>query len=110
MGQLRLFRGRLLPPAQLAELFTVPDVPYLGGSAHDPAHGRAYYSAGLMRVTLPGGVTVWGKTGSTFGYTDGMFATCDLRRHLVYSFNPTTGGGGNDLALVNQIISAAFKP
>ncbi|MFJ1550894.1 serine hydrolase domain-containing protein [Streptomyces sp. NPDC088246] len=104
-----LFRGRLLPPEQLAALFTVPDVPYLGGDAKDPGHGRAYYGAGLMRVTLPDGVTVWGKTGSTFGYTDGMFATRDLRRRLAYSFNPVTGGG-NDLALVNQIVSAAFNP
>ncbi|WP_344639944.1 serine hydrolase domain-containing protein [Kitasatospora cystarginea] len=102
-----LFRGRLLPPAEQAELFTVPDVPYLGGSDSDPGHGRAYYGAGLMRATLPDGVTVWGKTGSTFGYTDGMFATRDLRRRLVYSFNPTNGGG-NDLALVNRILSATF--
>ncbi|MFJ9773277.1 serine hydrolase domain-containing protein [Kitasatospora sp. NPDC101157] len=102
-----LFRGRLLPPAEQAELFDVPDVPYLGGSDHDPGHGRAYYSAGLLRATLPDGVTVWGKTGSTFGYTDGMFATRDLRRRLVYSFNPTTGGG-NDLALVNRILSGTF--
>ncbi|WBP87105.1 serine hydrolase domain-containing protein [Kitasatospora cathayae] len=104
-----LFRGRLLPPSQQAELFDVPDVPYLGGTDHDPGHGRAYYSAGLLRATLPDGVTVWGKTGSTFGYTDGMFATRDLRRRLAYSFNPTTGGG-NDLALVNRILSAAFAP
>ncbi|MCX5114898.1 beta-lactamase family protein [Streptomyces sp. NBC_00378] len=104
-----LFRGRLLPPARMAELFTVPDVPYLGGTSQDPGQGRAYYGAGLMRVTLPDGATVWGKTGSTFGYTDGMFTTRDLRRRLVYSFNPTTGGG-NDLALVNRLVSAAFNP
>jgi D-alanyl-D-alanine carboxypeptidase len=60
-----------------------------------------------MRATLPDGVTVWGKTGSTFGYTDGMFTTRDLHRRLVYSFNPTNGGG-NDLALVNRILSATF--
>ncbi len=101
-----LFRGRLLSPAQLGEMLTVPDVPYLGGSDRDPGHGRAYYGAGPMRATV-GGITVWGKTGSTFGYTDGMFVTPDLRRRLVYSFNPTTGGG-NDLALVNRILSAAF--
>ncbi|MGW2954798.1 serine hydrolase domain-containing protein [Streptomyces eurythermus] len=104
-----LFRGRLLPPAEQAELFDVPDVPYLGGTADDPGQGRAYYAAGLMRVTLPNSVTVWGKTGTTFGYTDGMFATRDLRRRLVYSFNPTTGGG-NDLTLVTRILSAAFAP
>ncbi|WP_229882139.1 serine hydrolase domain-containing protein [Streptomyces alanosinicus] len=104
-----LFRGRLLPPTEQAELFDVPDVPYLGGTAHDPGQGRAYYAVGLMRVTLPNGVTVWGKTGTTFGYTNGMFTTRDLRRRLVYSFNPTTGGG-NDLALVTRILSATFAP
>ncbi|MFI9159595.1 hypothetical protein [Kitasatospora aureofaciens] len=36
-----------------------------------------------------------------------MFTTRDLRRRLTYSFNPTTGGG-NDLALVNRILSATF--
>ncbi|MER6499207.1 serine hydrolase domain-containing protein [Streptomyces sp. NPDC001455] len=104
-----LFQGRLLPPTEQAELFDVPDVPYLGGTADDPGQGSAYYAAGLMRVTLPNGVTVWGKTGTTFGYTNGMFTTRDLRRRLVYSFNPTTGGG-NDLALVTRILSATFAP
>ncbi|MGW2423980.1 serine hydrolase domain-containing protein [Streptomyces sp. NPDC001709] len=107
-----LFRGRLLAPAQMKELLTVPGVDYLNGGKNDPGQGKAYYSAGLMRATVPGrdgrpGVTVWGKTGSTYGYTDGMFTTPDLRRRLVYSFNPVTGGG-NDMALVNQIIGAAF--
>ncbi|MFD9819839.1 serine hydrolase, partial [Streptomyces violascens] len=102
-----LLRGRLLPPTEQAQLSDVPGVPYLGGTDHDPGHGRAYYGAGLMRATLPNGVTLWGKTGSTFGYTDGMFTTRDLRRRVVYSFNPTNGGG-NDLALVNRILSATF--
>lgn len=56
-----LFRGQLLPPTEQAELFDVPDVPYLGSTDHDPGQGRAYYAAGLMRVTLPNGVTVWGE-------------------------------------------------
>lgn len=109
-----LFRGRLLTPAQMKELLAVPRVPYLGGSAKDPGQGWAYYSAGLMRATIPGrdgrpSVTVWGKTGSTYGYTDGMFTTPDLRRRLVYCFNPVAGGG-NDMALVNEIITASFAP
>ncbi|MEU7501803.1 serine hydrolase domain-containing protein [Streptomyces griseofuscus] len=109
-----LFRGRLLAPAQMKELLTVPRVPYLGGSEKDPGQGWAYYSAGLMRATIPGrdghpSITIWGKTGSTYGYTDGMFTTPDLRRRLVYCFNPVTGGG-NDMVLVNQIITAAFAP
>lgn len=38
-----------------------------------------------------------------------MFTTRDLGRRLVYSFTPVTGGG-NDMALVNGLISAAFVP
>lgn len=36
-------------------------------------------------------VTVWGKTGSRPGYTDGVFASRDLSRHMVYAFTPTIG-------------------
>ncbi|MEU7019131.1 serine hydrolase domain-containing protein [Streptomyces sp. NPDC046203] len=104
-----LFRGRLLPPPEQAELFDVPDVPSLSGTAGDPRPANVHYAAGLMRVTLSNGVTVWGKTGTTFGYTSGMFATRDLRRRVVYSFNPTSGGG-NDLALATRIPTAAFAP
>lgn len=82
--------GRLLPAAQREDLFTAPDVPY-----HDATHcqlgnpGRACFSMGLMSATIDG-VTVWGKTGSRPGYTDGVFATRDLSRVLVYAFTPTS--------------------
>ncbi|MEV5506183.1 serine hydrolase domain-containing protein [Streptomyces orinoci] len=103
-----LFRGRLLPAAQLDELFTVPAIAEPHDRAPSPNRPQIAYSAGLMRITMPNGLTVWGKTGSTFGYTDGMFATRDLRRRLIYSFNPISGGG-NDAALVNKTVSAAFS-
>jgi D-alanyl-D-alanine carboxypeptidase len=38
-----------------------------------------------------------------------MFTTRDPGRRLVYSFTPVTGSG-NDMALVNRLISAAFVP
>ncbi|MFI9721242.1 serine hydrolase domain-containing protein [Streptomyces sp. NPDC052396] len=103
-----LFRGQLLPAAQQKELFTVPAIAEQQNSSTPAGKPRIAYSAGLMRITLPNGVTVWGKTGSTFGYTDGMFATRDLQRRLVYSFNPISAGG-NDAALVNKTVSAAFS-
>lgn len=89
-----LLGGRLLPPDQQKDLFTVPDVPYVGTSQcqlGDP--GRACFGlGGLMRQTVDG-VTVWGKTGSRPGYTDGVFATPDLARVLVYAFTPTDENG-----------------
>lgn len=81
-----LFTGRLLPSAELNDMFTVPDVPYMGS---DHCTGRACFGMGLMSATI-GGVTVWGKTGSRPGYTDGAFATRDLQRVLVYAFSPTS--------------------
>jgi D-alanyl-D-alanine carboxypeptidase len=85
-----LFAGRLLPSAELNEMFTVPDVAYLGHNQCQLGNpGRACFGMGLMSATI-GGVTVWGKTGSRPGYTDGVFATRDSRRVLVYAFTPTS--------------------
>ena len=81
-----LFKGRLLPSAELTAMVTVPDVPYMGT---DHCTGQACFGMGLMSATV-GGVTVWGKTGSRPGYTDGVFATRDLQRVLVYAFSPTS--------------------
>ncbi len=53
---------------------------------------------------------LWGKTGSTYGYTDGMFTTRDLGRRLVYSFTPGHGWRQRYGARVNGLISAAFVP
>ncbi|MFC9325021.1 serine hydrolase domain-containing protein [Kitasatospora sp. NPDC057015] len=104
-----LFRGRLLPPAQQARLFGVPDVPndHNRNCEIGPTAGRACFSMGLMSATLPDGTVVWGKTGSRPGYTSGVFATRDLSRHLVYSLNPT-GLDGAEFPRVWGIVTAAF--
>ena len=84
-----LLDGRLLPAAEQRDLTTLPNVPYLGTNqcqVGDP--GRACFGMGLMKVTLDG-VTLWGKTGSRPGFTDGVFATSDLKRVLAYAFTPT---------------------
>jgi D-alanyl-D-alanine carboxypeptidase len=71
-------------------MFTVPDVPYPGNNQCRLGNpGRACFGMGLMSATI-GGVTLWGKTGSRPGYTDGAFATRDGRRVLVYAFTPTS--------------------
>ncbi|WIX81570.1 serine hydrolase domain-containing protein [Amycolatopsis carbonis] len=77
-----LFQGRLVPKPVLQRMFTVPNVTAFG--TDDPA----IYSQGLMTSTV-NGVTVWGKTGSRYGYTNGIWATRDLQRRSVYSINTT---------------------
>lgn len=42
-----IFQGRLVPPGELGEMFTLPDVPYTGSSGNchvGPNAGRACYS------------------------------------------------------------------
>ncbi|MER5886213.1 serine hydrolase domain-containing protein [Streptomyces sp. NPDC001941] len=104
-----LIGGRLLPPAQQAELFAVPDVPSYRNSQCRTATdaGRACMSAGLMRVKTEEGVVVWGKTGSRPGYTSGMFATRDLSRRVVYALNPRTLTG-SEFRLIPAMVAAAF--
>ncbi|MGQ4385514.1 serine hydrolase domain-containing protein [Streptomyces sp. SAS_270] len=92
-----LYRGRLLPPAQQRELFTLPT-----GVTGD----KQFSYGGLQRTALPDGTVVWGKSGSYPGYTSGVFATRDLRRVLVYSINPT--GRAPELPYVMRIADAAF--
>jgi D-alanyl-D-alanine carboxypeptidase len=107
-----IFQGRLVPPSELGEMFTVPKVRYVGTSNCNigPEAGRACYSAGLMRTVLPNGLVGWGKTGSRPGYTSGLFATRDLRRVLVYSLNPTGNKDGSEMPYVLKIAAATFDP
>ncbi|MFD8205037.1 serine hydrolase domain-containing protein [Streptomyces sp. NPDC059695] len=104
-----LFRGRLLPPAQQKLAFSVPDVPNAPGNKNCLGAGGACYGpGGLMRLTV-NGVTVWGKTGSRPGWGNGMFATRDLQRRLVYSFNPNGTGSGKDHGdCITNVADAAF--
>lgn len=95
-----LFRGRLLGHEMMQRLFTVPKVPMFDGS------GQAYYSQGLMRIEV-NGLTVWGKTGSRYGYSSGIFATRDLGRKLAYSVNATVKSQDGQPAIVQKIAAAA---
>jgi D-alanyl-D-alanine carboxypeptidase len=94
-----LFSAKLLSPAMLDRMIKLPNVKQVDGSA--PAFGQ-----GLMTLTI-NGVTVWGKTGSRYGYSSGVFATLDLQRKLVYSVNPTVKSPDGQPALVQQIAIAA---
>ncbi|WNG48632.1 beta-lactamase family protein [Archangium minus] len=95
-----LFQGRLLPRAQLKEMFTVPDVSDVKGE-------RASFAAGLGRFVV-NGITFWGKSGDRHGYNNGMGATRDLRRRLVYSVN-TLRMGQDQPRIAARIIAAAVS-
>jgi D-alanyl-D-alanine carboxypeptidase len=92
-----LLSGRLLPRAQTAQLFEIPDVPLFGG-------GKAYLGRGIAR--FPGeNIVYWGKTGDRPGYNNGMAATRDLRRRVVFSVN-TLHMGGDQPEISARIVAA----
>ncbi|MER7844711.1 serine hydrolase domain-containing protein [Kitasatospora sp. NPDC096077] len=94
-----LLGGGLLPPQQMHDLLTLPRdasgrlLPYDGSGDCQlgPDKGRACYSAGLLALPLQDGTVLWGKTGHDLGYSDGIFATADLRKRLVYSVGFSNG-------------------
>lgn len=110
-----LFTGRLLRPAQQAELFNVPrgtdgkPLPYADSSNcnQGPAKGTACYSVGLMSFPLPDGTLLWGKTGSDMGYKSGVFATTDLNRRAVYAVG-TSSAADRAPAIAQRLALAAF--
>ncbi|RMI46638.1 class A beta-lactamase-related serine hydrolase [Actinomadura harenae] len=107
-----IFQGRVVPRSMLGAMFAVPNVKYADDSHCNMGSdtGHACFSAGLMRVTLPNGVTVWGKTGARPGYTSGVFATRDLRRVSVYELNPTGNKDGSESPYVMRLAAAVFAP
>ncbi|MFB7355946.1 serine hydrolase domain-containing protein [Streptomyces gardneri] len=110
-----LFDGRLLRPAQAAELFTVPKgvdgkpLPYADGSHCNtgPGKGAACFSVGLMSTPLPDGTLLWGKTGSDPGYRSGVFASRDLSLRAVYAVG-TAGPVDGVPAVAQRLALTAF--
>ncbi|WP_069883675.1 serine hydrolase domain-containing protein [Streptomyces luteocolor] len=92
-----LFSGELLPPEMLRLMFTLPpdDVRMLDGSP-------ARYSTGLQQATV-NGVTLWGKTGETYGYKNAAFSTRDQRRRFVLAYHPTTARNGEESQMVARV-------
>lgn len=96
-----LFGGRLLPPAQLDEMFTLPQVDDVSG-------GRATHSAGLEATTLPTGEVLWAKSGARYGYSSAIGASRDGRFRLVYSVTSTDAKGEGQMSTADGIIYAAL--
>lgn len=100
-----LVSGRLLPPAQTAELFAVPAVPAHDGDDDPTNDVPAHFGGGLARLAV-GPVVFWGKTGDRPGYASGMGTTPDLSRRLVFSVN-TLRMGGDQPRVAQRVIAAA---
>ncbi|CAM5320825.1 serine hydrolase domain-containing protein [Streptomyces narbonensis] len=82
-----LMGGRLLPPAQQRHLFEIPAVPGAAGNTSCPKDTACFSAGGLMGIDLDG-TRVWGKTGSSGGWTSGVFATTDPHRRVTYTLRP----------------------
>ncbi|MFG2951089.1 serine hydrolase domain-containing protein [Streptomyces adustus] len=92
-----LFRGRIVPGPQLAEMFTVPSgIP------------GASYSAGLQRLEYQGR-EYWLKSGARYGYSTVVAATRDLSRTVVYSVGSTDAKGEEMNPVSQRIALAALK-
>lgn len=89
-----LLSGRLLRPAQQAELLKAP--PFTKG-----------YGLGIETTELPCGVKVHGHGGGIPGYSSFMGATGDGKTRLTASFthSPDAGDGGDGL---ERLLTAAF--
>ncbi|MGK4582243.1 serine hydrolase domain-containing protein [Kitasatospora sp. HPMI-4] len=114
-----LFQGRLLPAAQLDEMFRLPEgadgktLKYFDDSNCTDGNGNpgtACFGAGLMATPLPDGTTLWGKTGHDLGYANGMFATRDLSMKGVFSVSTTDLNNGRATAISGRLLMAALKP
>jgi D-alanyl-D-alanine carboxypeptidase len=100
-----LMSGRLLPPAQTALLFTIPDVPLYDGDDDETNNPDAYLGHGLAKLAV-GDFVFWGKTGDRPGYNNGMAATKDLTRRVVFSVNTLHMGGAEQPKITQKIIAA----
>ena len=94
-----LLSGRLLPPAQLAEMRTTVEDPTSGGTVR--------YGLGLMRYTTACG-TVWGHTGGIGGYSSQNY-TDDTGRRTVTVVTTTQFGAKTDAVMVadQRVVDAA---
>lgn len=92
-----LLTGRLLAPAQLAEMRTVR----AAGPGFD-------YGLGLATRQLPDGTTLWGHNGGTFGFETFCWSTGDGARQATVAVTPRAAGELG--ARVEAFLTAAFSP
>jgi D-alanyl-D-alanine carboxypeptidase len=87
-----LLGGRLLAPAQLAEMKTTVDT------------GVGFrYGLALFQIALPCGVTIWGHDGGVPGYVTISLQTEDGKHQITASITPLL-----DRASLNELVLAEF--
>ncbi|MEV0388405.1 serine hydrolase domain-containing protein [Nonomuraea sp. NPDC050643] len=97
-----LLSGRLLPPVQQTEMFTmipVPDGKWLDGYS---------YGLGISALTLPGGTTLYGHGGMITGAWSYLYGTRD-GNHVVTQ-NVNGDWGVPPMGLFTDILNATFHP
>lgn len=91
-----LLTGRLLRPAQLAQMQTAWPT------------GRSYdYGLGLQTMLLADGTRLWGHEGDIFGYQASSWTTEDGGRQLTVAVTPW--GTGDLDALLDNLLATAFS-
>ncbi|MEU7896111.1 serine hydrolase domain-containing protein [Nonomuraea sp. NPDC049152] len=99
-----LLGGRLLPPAQQREMFTmVPTKDWIPGTG---------YGLGVSSVKLPCGTTVWGMGGAIFGSWSYTYGTRDGRHMVATNTNGDWAGGGwkDPIGIFTDVLQAEFCP
>ena len=91
-----LVNGRLLAPAQLAEMRSAR----AAGPGFD-------YGLGVAKRQLPDGTTLWGHNGGTFGFEAFSWTTGDGDRQATVAVAPR--GDGDLGARVESFLAAAFR-
>ncbi|MGY0230451.1 serine hydrolase domain-containing protein [Longispora urticae] len=97
-----LVSGKLLAPAQQAELKAIPPVKMYGNPNQD-----AVFGAGIMQLKV-GKLVLWGKTGDRPGYQSGTAVTEDGAFRLSYSIN-TIHMGGERTPTADKIVAASLS-
>ncbi|WP_051217636.1 serine hydrolase domain-containing protein [Paenibacillus assamensis] len=95
-----LLTGKLLKPEQMKQLLDTVEF-----------QDQSKYGLGLLQVTLPNGVQLWGHTGGVHGFKTFTFATLDGKHAATMSMNYH----GKDLEnaiteLIVNVYDAEFKP
>jgi D-alanyl-D-alanine carboxypeptidase len=96
-----LLDGRVVPPAQLQEMMETVPMP--------DGDGLLDYGLGLMKVSLPCGVTAWGHGGDIDGYHSFMAKTADRPAvSMTFTQDPDAASPAADPR--GDIMSALYCP
>ncbi|MFI7638503.1 serine hydrolase domain-containing protein [Nonomuraea sp. NPDC049400] len=107
-----LLRGKLLPPAQQKELFTMvkTKVKTPDGTWVDPWVPNTTYGLGVFSWDLSCGATVWGIGGAISGAFSFSMGTRDARRLLTTNMNIDRYARRNSLDTIKNVLQAEFCP